>query len=275
MANKLFICPTRGRAQANGYVYNSSLSGRALGDFQQTDREYVTADGNDRSSVSVDETAPYSYDALTENPSGNTYYTLQDVSPRHTGKFIASFLDGHVEMTDIRPPVDIKWTVDPTYATAVYNGYGADDYHTGSSIITQDDTAVTGWVRLGYSAHTLRDGRVSFKLDSSADVVIGLMQTSPVSHTAMNVSILGNRGTLKVIEGGIEQMLAGAKNYTKDDVLTIERKGKKITYWKNNVMVRLSDLPSDFTAEPQKVYVYSNSPSKSVVTNAMYTGAIP
>lgn len=274
LAKNLYICPTKGRLQGNGYVYNIFLSGKALGEFQKSDSEYLTADGRARSGASVDATAPFSYNSLTENPNGNTYYALSDVDARHTGKFITSFLDGHVETTSVAPPVDIEWTVEPTYATATYNGYQADDFHTGSAITTTDNTDIPNWVRLGNSNNAIKDGRVNFKLDPTANVMVGLMQSVPTGYTATNVAIFGNGGTLKVYEGGVEKTFSVPKNYGTDDVLSIERKGKKVLYWINNEIVRISDVPSNVSTDPQKVYVYTNTISKPVMTNAFYTGAL-
>jgi len=275
LANNVFICPTRGRAQGNGYVYNISMSGKALGDFTTPDQEVVTADGRATSGASLDDTAPYSADALTERPIGNTFYTLSDVDFRHNDRFIASFLDGHVAMTGITPQVDIVWAPQPAYAVTTYNGYEADDTHTGSALSSTDDPAVPAWVRLANSGYSLNEGRVSFRLAATANVMVGMAQTTPVAYTAANFAIYGQRGALKIYEGGVEQLLPQVAGYTVADTLSIERRGTKVLYRKNGEVLRMSDLPGGLAPDPQIVYVFTDTPNTTVLTHAMYSGATP
>lgn len=79
LTSKLLICPTAGKVQRNGYVYNANVADRSLGDasFGGSDANVIlTADGS-----TVD----------------NVAYKRQEVDMRHNGKALASFLDGHVD----------------------------------------------------------------------------------------------------------------------------------------------------------------------------------
>jgi prepilin-type N-terminal cleavage/methylation domain-containing protein/prepilin-type processing-associated H-X9-DG protein len=84
LEKNVLVCPTAGKKQANGYVYFSSLSGTALGDISNAATEPLTADGSTATSGAVP----------------NVAYALSDLVKRHANKFIASFVDGHVETLD-------------------------------------------------------------------------------------------------------------------------------------------------------------------------------
>ena len=86
--NTLLICPTKG-GTTNTYVYNNSLSGQALGSFTTSFCDFLcTADGQHAATTGVTPT----YD--------NVAYTASDCDTRHTGQFVASYLDGHVASTN-------------------------------------------------------------------------------------------------------------------------------------------------------------------------------
>ncbi|MHB9132792.1 MAG: type II secretion system protein [Armatimonadota bacterium] len=79
----IFICPTAGRALPNAYVYNNLLAGAALGDIPEPLETILTADGDN---------------------ADNLYLTEGDLAFRHHGKFLASYLDGHVDFGHTPPP---------------------------------------------------------------------------------------------------------------------------------------------------------------------------
>ncbi len=65
----ILICPTLGKTVPNGYQYNSDCSSLALGSIDNPSYKMLTFDGNSGA-----------------------------MDPRHSGKVIASFVDGHVEI---------------------------------------------------------------------------------------------------------------------------------------------------------------------------------
>ena len=82
----VFVCPTEGKSVPNGYVYQNGISGISLGTFTSPDEMMTTADGN--------QTASNGSWLITKYP--NVAYDAADYDLRHSGKFIASNLDGHV-----------------------------------------------------------------------------------------------------------------------------------------------------------------------------------
>ncbi len=113
----ILICPTRGKDTPNGYVFNRNIAGMTLGMMENPSLEMVTADGAHKATAAPDKT----FD--------NVGYTAADIDlTRHSGKYIASYADGHVGMPYI--PFDtVQWSnIDGVKVT-----YPADG--SGSSII--------------------------------------------------------------------------------------------------------------------------------------------
>ena len=83
MQGKVLLCPTAGSrvGGGNSYVFSNAISGLKLGEFPNPELTPVSCDGLGliTAHVLIDE---------------------QDISDRHVGKTIGSFLDGHVELTD-------------------------------------------------------------------------------------------------------------------------------------------------------------------------------
>ena len=110
LGNDVLMCPTKGKVQANGYVFNVNLSGMPLGEIDDPTKEIVTADGNYVSSVPVLATAPYSANSITSQPILNVAYFPTDLDPRHSSRSIASYLDGHCTFLTVSPSTDINWS---------------------------------------------------------------------------------------------------------------------------------------------------------------------
>ena len=121
---KVLICMTKGKSTPNGYVYSSQVAGKTLGEFNDASSILLTADGMHAANPSA---IPPEY--------ANVAYWFTDYDARHGGKWIGSFLDGHVEMTMARgirgavfsdaTLVNLleKWNTDRTYGlTATTNG---------------------------------------------------------------------------------------------------------------------------------------------------------
>jgi prepilin-type processing-associated H-X9-DG protein len=79
----VLVCPTKGKSTPNGYGYNTGLAGVGIGTFTSPDSIFVTAESNDS--------------AKTLLKFGD------DVDMRHSGKAVASYLDGHVNAVATTP----------------------------------------------------------------------------------------------------------------------------------------------------------------------------
>ncbi|HEX2950840.1 MAG TPA: prepilin-type N-terminal cleavage/methylation domain-containing protein, partial [Armatimonadota bacterium] len=88
---KVKQCPTAGKTVANAYVYNSKLSGIAVGDVLSPVTMPLTADGQ--------------HQGVAGNADNvdNVAYTYDDVAFRHNKGSIMSFIDGHAELKTIAP----------------------------------------------------------------------------------------------------------------------------------------------------------------------------
>lgn len=86
---EVLACPAADQ-QPNGYLYAFRLAGRRLARFTAPQATLLTVDG---------EYAPPAADGT----SPNIWYTLEDLRPRHHGRYVASYLDGHAAMH--APPI--------------------------------------------------------------------------------------------------------------------------------------------------------------------------
>ena len=80
------ICPTAGTKITNAYVYSYAVSGKALGEITAPTTEVITADGAHTP-------------AANDGTFVNTVYTPADLAYRHNNAIVASFMDGHVEIS--------------------------------------------------------------------------------------------------------------------------------------------------------------------------------
>jgi prepilin-type N-terminal cleavage/methylation domain-containing protein/prepilin-type processing-associated H-X9-DG protein len=109
----VLVCPTEGKSVPNGYVYQNGISGISLGAFTSPDQVMTTADGN--------QTASSGSWLITKYP--NVAYDAADYDLlRHSGKFIASYLDGHVGLgslsgLSVGPSVNYSSFVGMTFGT--------------------------------------------------------------------------------------------------------------------------------------------------------------
>jgi len=87
---KSMQCPSASHNIITSYVYNSYLSGVALGQVTFPLDEMVTADGFHAAAK-----PPITYDSGA--------YSYQDIIPRHSFQPIISYVDGHVQSTPILP----------------------------------------------------------------------------------------------------------------------------------------------------------------------------
>jgi prepilin-type N-terminal cleavage/methylation domain-containing protein/prepilin-type processing-associated H-X9-DG protein len=90
-------CPTKGKSLPNSYVYVNSLSGASVGDFLDASKMMMIADGN---SSTVAGKVP------------NVCYNGSQLDMRHSGRWIAAYLDGHVDATLTTPDfLPIKYNI--------------------------------------------------------------------------------------------------------------------------------------------------------------------
>ena len=76
LKKKIFICPTKGPSQPNGYVYSSFIADQPLAKIKETCDEILAADGGNEKNIL---TMP------------------DDLDFRHNDRYNAVFCDGHVE----------------------------------------------------------------------------------------------------------------------------------------------------------------------------------
>ncbi len=83
----VLVCPTEGKNIPNGYCYYRGAASQSVGTFNDPTSVPVTFDGQHTASI--------------VNTSYNTYanvgYNIDDLDLRHSGKSLASYLDGHVD----------------------------------------------------------------------------------------------------------------------------------------------------------------------------------
>jgi prepilin-type processing-associated H-X9-DG protein len=87
----ILMCQTAGNRVPIAYVYNALICGQALGDYPDPTLVPVTADGS--------RTAATPATAQREETFAGLFYDKTDLQYRHGGQVIASFLDGHTEIT--------------------------------------------------------------------------------------------------------------------------------------------------------------------------------
>ncbi|MHB9024735.1 MAG: prepilin-type N-terminal cleavage/methylation domain-containing protein [Armatimonadota bacterium] len=76
-SNRLLVCPTKGKAAGNSYVYNSRVAGKALGELDEPTEVILTADGIQTNNVA---------------------YSQADLDFRHSEKAVISYIDGHIAL---------------------------------------------------------------------------------------------------------------------------------------------------------------------------------
>lgn len=231
-------CPSNARA-ANGYVFSINASGLSLASVPDPINEMLTADGN-----------PSTPAAGITDPIANVAYELDDIAnKRHSNKFIASFLDGHVEMSTTNP-FAVRWTEMTDNANAkVTATYTA----TGSTLKrTTPGGGATGWNSGANSTAVLQsglDGCVQYKAaQTNMNLMIGLSGTfTPTvdnNFYVLEYSMLCNStGTARAYEGGV--LSTGATpTHTTSTLLTLQRKGEEVTYWVDNTKIFTALVPS-------------------------------
>ena len=120
----VLICPTKGTKTPNGYVYDSFIAGKALGEIGSPTGTMLTADGN--SGTATGQVA-------------NTAYNAGQIDMRHGGSVVMGFMDGHAEITKTPPFPFVS---------------GMTGWYTGDTGVTLNGTTVASWADQSGSNNT-------------------------------------------------------------------------------------------------------------------------
>jgi len=122
LAPGILRCPTAGTSVRHAYAFHQGLGGVALGDVADVVGTILTVDGR-------------SADHLVR--------TSQDIAPRHTGRFLASYVDGHVAFGSWTDPDVPRRIVFASAATGNYEVYSmAED---GTDVRQLTDSPGIDW----------------------------------------------------------------------------------------------------------------------------------
>jgi prepilin-type N-terminal cleavage/methylation domain-containing protein len=183
LAKGVMKCPSVARV-ANGYVYNNEIAGQTLGDLPQPQLMECTMDGQHSAAG-----APGTYD--------NVAYSLKDIAAtRHSGKYLASFLDGHTEA--MKTPTFPQCRFDPealALSDQALVGTWADT--TGTYTATQSNNSYRPkFIKSSINGHAalLFDGTddllVTGNTPIGANVTIFVVFQRTTAQTTINASIL-------------------------------------------------------------------------------------
>ncbi len=181
----VLICPTAGKSTPNGYVYSAQFANKSIGSFDNPAALVITADGK--------------HDA-TATTAQNIAYSYGDYDARHSGKWIASFADGHAEFTLSRTIAgDLftdstkvnflgRWKPDGTY-------YWSTSATNGDPVKMQDYEAIGGNCWRFNSAGT---GTQSCRFTFSEPLVLGKLgiQFRNENESPKGVTISDQAGVL-------------------------------------------------------------------------------
>jgi len=133
----VLICPTAGKKLTNGYVYNNVVSGVALGEIVDPTAVLLTADGITTS--------------VTDEK--NVAFLPGDVDMRHAGKYIGGYVDGHVDITNTKPPI-YNMSKSPGFDNAVVLSMDKLKWTAGdlNNSLNLTSEGVDGWAYYGNSS---------------------------------------------------------------------------------------------------------------------------
>jgi prepilin-type N-terminal cleavage/methylation domain-containing protein/prepilin-type processing-associated H-X9-DG protein len=139
----VLVCPTAGKNIPNGYCYYRKVAGTSMGEASDPASQIVTMDGTHAAGLVN----------VTYNTYDNIAYNVNDLSLRHSGKAIASYLDGHV---DVGNPVFDDYTPGPRM-TAVPDYTGAINEEFTGKTGNPNTTTITGstlaWTATGVTVN--------------------------------------------------------------------------------------------------------------------------
>jgi prepilin-type N-terminal cleavage/methylation domain-containing protein len=219
----ILACPDA--TAANGYVYNESDAGQALGSFAAPETVVLTADGNTVTSP--------------QNPTviaNVSYFDIDVLTSRHNGT-IASYLDGHVLMNPNGVSIqvssigsiqyqsgnagqgptnqNITYTGAPPYVTAPYTFATSGMPYPMVGSMTSNAVGTNGFVLYGYAAQSSPDVAADNLTQLATGWTVGTPvmagnnspQCNTVSDLGFNINGAGATGKLIFAQG---QNSAGA-----------------------------------------------------------------
>lgn len=228
------ICPTKGKSTVNGYGFNYNLSGVSVGAVDDPTTEMLTCDAT--------------FSSTEKNNIVAGYSNIDGV--RHSGQFVASYLDGHVGQTT-GAPFTVKWNTKTSYVTVTYPAMTSTGTIVGSTIAFT--TGGTAWTVGANSTAVIPagcDGCVQFTpTAATGNFMIGFAETFTPSttsnYTGIKFAAYMNGGTAKIYENGSAVTLnVVSTTYTSSSVVTIQRVGKDVTYWVGSTKYYTSLVPS-------------------------------
>jgi prepilin-type N-terminal cleavage/methylation domain-containing protein/prepilin-type processing-associated H-X9-DG protein len=188
------VCPTLGKNTPNGYVYAAQLSNHSMGDITDPTAAVLSADGK--------------HDA-TATTASNLAYDYGDYDARHSGKWIASFVDGHVDATMARSitgelftnPTKVnlleRWKLDGSY-------YWTTSQTGGDAARIQCGDVVEGGWRLGVGSPVGTGGsnKVRYTFKSPMNIGKLAIQFRMVSESPNNFTFTDQGGLIWKDTGG-------------------------------------------------------------------------
>ncbi|MEI6520335.1 MAG: prepilin-type N-terminal cleavage/methylation domain-containing protein [bacterium] len=230
------VCPTKGKNTPNGYGFIRNLSGVSVGGVDDPTSEMLTCDAV--------------YAATDSGYTVDSYSKIDGA--RHSGKFVASYLDGHVAQTT-DSPFAVKWNASTktTNVTIAYPAMTATGTTVGSNL-TFGTTGTGAWQVGVTSLATIPanvDGCVQFTPSATGNFMIGLTDSFTPSatdnRTTIRYAAYCNNGVPKIFENGAAVTLnVTATTYSGTNVVTIQRSGKNVTYWVDGTSYYTSLVPS-------------------------------
>ncbi len=110
----VLICPSAGTKIKNAYLYSGYIAGKALGEVSSPSTEMLLGEGT--------------HTASTAYPGDNVAYLMSDIVKNHNGKFVQSYLDGHVDTQTVPASVyfaNLDYWFDPAnYNPSATGGLG-------------------------------------------------------------------------------------------------------------------------------------------------------
>jgi prepilin-type N-terminal cleavage/methylation domain-containing protein/prepilin-type processing-associated H-X9-DG protein len=243
------ICPTKGKNFKNGYLYNSALSGMGQSDFTEPTAEIVSLDGKQSAQQPT----------MYEKPAINVFYNAADAEARHGGKFVASYLDGHVAITNLLPSQDVIPDAGANYAffdnsinPPRYRNPVDNNITDGSRLYLANDprrgTRCTGITASKDLAATLTNGAVKFNYKSGT-IAIGFNLNSGIAAddtTGITFSFRCTPGTAVMFANGNPVPEVTPVPLAENDQLTIEKNADQILFRKNGTQLKSLSISGEW-----------------------------